>query len=135
MSQLEQDNILILRENQQVEDLHHRISGGYYCFSERDSVMKAVSKNMGYTVLPGMMALDNLYLETGLISALPIADGVVPVTMYLAYSSAVPLSASEQEVVKLIYTICRDIQKKLRKLPTAPAAPFDKNTPPPSIYY
>lgn len=132
IAQLEQDNVLLLRENRAEDDLPHRVSGGYYCFSERDSVLKAVSKQMGYAILPGLMALDNLYVETGLVAVRPLADGKVPVTMYLAYSSSSPLTANETAVVNAIYSTCRSIQRKWNELPSVP---YEADIQPPTVYY
>ena len=136
MAQLEEESVLLLQENLSGRSHRahwpHRESNGYYRFSERDSVMKAVSKNMGYAVLPGLMALDNLYVDTGLVAVLPLADGVVPVTMYLTYRSSVPLNSNEAAVTKAIYATCRGIQEQLKKLPVIP---HSGGAEPPPIYY
>lgn len=133
LDRLEKDGILTLKDtNGNSPEPNHK-GGSYYTFSERDSVLKAVSKGMGYAILPGMMAIDNLYVETGLVAVLPIADGVIPTTMYLAYSAAETLTRNQSTVAMHIRKVCRKIQNSLELLPKLKQPPEKPRIP--SIYY
>lgn len=125
LAQLEGENVILLRNSaaeHREDEIPHCTKARYFCFSERDSVMRAVSRGMGYAVLPGLMAHDNLYVETGLISVLPLADGAVPATMYLAYFSSERLTRREHAVIQAVQQICIQLQKSLKRPPSGPLA-------------
>ncbi len=132
LSDLNNTDMLLFRDDKTDDEISHRPSGSYYRFSDRDSLMKAVSKNLGYAVLPSLMSYDNLYVETGLISVLPMADGEISATFYLAYSSATPLSESAQQVANRIRTLSRDIHNRVRRMPASSGSNQGKT---PAIFY
>lgn len=132
LESLAQNDILLLSERNAKATHPSHTAGKYYSFTERDSVMKAISKGLGYAILPGLMVMDNLYVETGLVSVVPLTDGVIHTTMYLGYSAAEPMTNREKIVARHIRMHCREMEKGLAKLPTIQAASSQNK---PSIYY
>ena len=134
MSQLEEDTAILLRNTtaeRQEEMEPHSTQAKYYSFSERESVMRAVSKGMGYAVLPGLLSVDNVYVETGLVSVCELADEVVPVNLFLAYSALEGLTRREKAVIQVIHQLCDPLQSKM-----APSAVPEKGSAtPPGILY
>lgn len=104
-----------------------------YTFARARQCGQSSFKGQGYAVLPGMMAIDNVYIETGLVNVVPIADGVIPATMYLAFSSAEPLTKNQALVAQHIRTVSRHIQQRLDYLPKLKHKADKTNLP--SIYY
>ncbi len=133
LSQLQDYGMIVLKEAEKNAQFSNHKGGYSYTFAERDSVIKAVSKGMGYAILPGMMAIDNVYIETGLVNIVPIADDVIPATLYLAFSSAEPLSKNQAIVAKHIRNVSRSIQQRLEYLPKLKQRPEKANLP--LIYY
>ena len=133
LARLQEDGIIVLKEADKNAHIANHKGGYSYTFAERDSVIKAVSKGMGYAVLPGMMAIDNVYIEAGLVNVVPIADGVIPATMYLAFSSAEPLTKNQALVAQHIRTVSRHIQQRLDYLPKLKHKADKTNLP--LIYY
>lgn len=113
--QLEGERVILLRESEeQAEKIAaHHTQIQSYTFTERDSVLKAVSKGMGYAILPELMALDNLYVETGLITVIPLAEGSLPATLYLAYPADLPLTGNERLIIRALTKVCGDIRLRL----------------------
>ncbi len=132
LAYLEKDSILMLSDSKGNRPQSDYKNGKYYSFSERDSVMKAISKGFGYAILPGLMAMDNIYVETGLVSVVPLTDGVISTMMYLGYSAAEPLTKREETVTRHIRQLSRNIERDLARLPTVEATPGAQT---PSIYY
>lgn len=125
LRQLEKETIILLRDGTNEFPLEECIPesmiGLCYSFKERDSVLKAVSKGMGYAVLPGLMAVDNIYVDTELVTVLPIADQGVPITLYLAYSVSKPLTTEEQLIKRVLIQMFHEIRKReVKQFPLEP---------------
>ncbi len=133
LARLQEDGVIVLKEADKNAQIANHKGGYSYTFAERDSVIKAVSKGMGYAILPGMMAIDNVYVETGLVNVVPIADGVIPAMMYLAFSSAEPLTKNQALVAQHVRNVSRHIQQNLDYLPKLKHKPNKANLP--LIYY
>ena len=132
ITQLEQDSILLLRESQSEAALPPScLRRLLLLFRAGQRSEGPLSKNMGYAILPGLMALDNLYVETGLVAVFPwrTARSLSPCILP---TPPPPLNANESAVAQAIRATCRNIQHKLKELPSAPC---DADSQIPSIYY
>ena len=63
-----------------------------YSFTDRSSIKKAVSKGLAYATLPRLMGYDDIYVTSGMIIPVPMADTNLKLTMYLAYPARGSLS-------------------------------------------
>ncbi len=119
LKQLEGEQAILLRDNinefLMEEYVPERILKHCYCFRERDSVLKAVSKGMGYSVLPGLMAMDNIYVNTELVSVVPLAGNSASITLYLAYSACKALTSEENLVKRILVQMCSGFRKKIQQ--------------------
>ena len=115
LKQLEGEQAILLRDNINEFLMEERILKHCYCFRERDSVLKAVSKGMGYSVLPGLMAMDNIYVNTELVSVVPLAGNSASITLYLAYSACKALTSEENLVKRILVQMCSGFRKKIQQ--------------------
>lgn len=78
------------------------LSRNYFTFTDRESIKKAVAQGFAYAILPKLMALDDIYVKSGLITAVPIADFDVTLTTYMAYSGKTAPTLIEQRTMETI---------------------------------
>lgn len=100
---------------QPYEVYDEKTSKTHYSFTDRASIKKAVSKGLGYAFLPRLMALDDIYINTGSIFAVPLTDADVSLTLFLTYSSKTPLSKAEQAVLIAIRKIFADLRERVKE--------------------
>ncbi len=112
---LEDHTPQVLQMNHRNNEVMQNHDERYYAFTERDSVLKAVSKNLGFALLPGIMAVDNIYVGTELVNVVPLADGVAISTLYLAYSMEKPLTEKERLVRDKIIALGSITQDEINK--------------------
>lgn len=94
-----------------------KIANHNYFFNDKSSIKKAVSRSLGYAILPGLMAIDDIYVETDNIRVRPLADSNVVLTSVLIYDK-VKLSKKERLVVSLIKKLAKITQEKINTLET-----------------
>jgi len=76
-----------------------------YSFTDRSSIKKAVSKGLAYATLPRLMAYDDIYVTSGMIIPVPIADANLKLTMYLAYPARGSLSHASTVTLNAVRTL------------------------------
>ncbi len=91
-----------------------------YNFTDRSSIKKAVSKGLAYATLPRLMAYDDIYVTSGMIIPVPMADINLKLTMYLAY----PARSSSSHAVTVTLDAVRTLFQKMTDL----FAEQDRNT-------
>ena len=103
-----------------------------YYFNDKSSIKKAVSRNLGYAVLPGLMGIDDIYVETDSIRVKPLADSNTVLTSILIYDK-VKISKKERQVISLIKQLAKITQEKIDSIETVneEKADFDNA----KIYY
>ena len=94
---------------------NHEYTSNYYSFTDRASIKKAVAKGLAYAVLPHLMAYDDIYISSGMIIPVPLADADVALTTYIAYSSRNSLPKSATLTIELIRKLYQDAQKEQAK--------------------
>ena len=84
-----------------------------YSFTDKSSIKKVVASGLAYAILPSSMAYDDIYIDSGWIKALPIADADVSMTIYLAYKYSDRLSKENRLIVDIIRKLYEKIAKKM----------------------
>lgn len=103
-----------------------------YYFNDKSSIKKAVSRNLGYAVLPGLMGIDDIYVETDSIRVKPLADSNTVLTSILIYDK-VKLSKKERQVISLIKQLAKITQEKIDSIETVTEEKVDFDNA--KIYY
>ena len=83
------------------------ISNDLFSFTDRSSIKKAISKGLAYATLPKLMAYDDIYVTSGMIIPVPIADTNLKLTMFLAYPARGSLSHASTVALEAIRVICQ----------------------------
>lgn len=86
----------------------------YYSFTDRSSIKQAITKGLGYAILPRLMAMDDVYVNSGMIVALPLTDTDIGLTTFLAYSGKHSLSKAEKQIIQNIKQLYQDIDQKIK---------------------
>ena len=95
-----------------LQQIDTEFSDNYYSFTDRASIKKAVSKGLAYAHLPHLMAYDDIYVTSGMIIPVPLADADVSLTNYLAYSARNPLPKSAKLTMELIRQLYKRVEEK-----------------------
>ena len=90
------------------------ISKNYYSFSDKSSIKKVVASGLAYAILPSSMAYDDIYIDSGWIKALPIADADVTMTIYLAYKYTSHQNAENQLIIDIIRRLYEKVDQKMK---------------------
>lgn len=98
-----------------------------YYFNDKSSIKKAVYRNLGYAVLPGLMAIDDIYVETDSIRIKPLADSNTVLTSILIYDKA-KLSKKEKQVISLIKQLAKITQEKIDSIETIESIDGEKTS-------
>ncbi len=85
-----------------------------YCFTDRASIQKAIAKGLAFAILPHMMVYDDLYVNSGMIIPVPMADANVRITTYVAYLKDKPLPSAYRQLIDTTKSLCEDIQSKIQ---------------------
>ena len=80
-----------------------------FSFTDRASIKKAVSKGLAFATLPRLMAYDDIYVTSGMIIPVPIADTNLKLTIFLAYSARGSLSHASTAALNAIRTIFQNM--------------------------
>jgi DNA-binding transcriptional LysR family regulator len=80
-----------------------------YSFTDRSSIKKAVSKGLAFTTLPRLMAYDDIYVTSGMIIPVPLADTNLQLTMFLAYPARGNLSHASTVTLNAVRTLFQKI--------------------------
>ena len=108
------------------------LSGNYITFSNRGGILDAVAAGLAYAVFPQEMILDNLYLSSGKIKALPISDHTTTLTTFLAWRKSNYKPEQEERILNEIQSLYLETEKRLARLnlgkETGSASP-DQNRP------
>lgn len=102
----------------EAQDRHQPLSHNYYTFTDRESIKKAVAQGFAYAILPKLMALDDIYVKSGLIVPVALADFGVTLTTYMAYSSRSMPTVTEQHTMTTIRALYERLAKE-NPLPTS----------------
>ena len=83
----------------------NEISNDSFNFTDRSSIKKAVSKGLAYATLPRLMSYDDIYVTSGMIIPVSIADTNLKLTLFLAYPARGNLPHSVTIVLEAIRSI------------------------------
>lgn len=116
---LEKKDAILFVDNEPMydieEDVSNRVNKGNYIFSDKTSVKSAIAKNMGYAILPSIMAVDDLYVQTGLIRVVPITNYVQKIKTILIYDPS-KIGEEEECLIEDIIEEASRMQKKINAL-------------------
>ena len=111
-------NDFILIEGNDASCCESRDTSDCYTFSDRSSIKQTVANGLAYAILPHQMALDDIYVSSGLIKAVPIADSYAPVTSYLAWRKSNYTPLAESIILDYIRQLFKTAEERLNKLTT-----------------
>lgn len=119
MEELQQDTQAffsdrVLMEAGEASPKTSEISKSHYSFSDKSSIKKVVASGLAYAILPSSMAYDDIYIDSGWIKALPIADADVVMTIYLAYKETGRQNVENQLVIDIIRRLYAKVDKKMK---------------------
>lgn len=95
----------------------------FAAFTDQASIKKAVAQGLGYVILPWQMAVDDIYISSGKIVALPLAGEETKLTTFLAYRRGCALPPAEEHalaVLRKLYSQLRLQQHKMAQLFSEP---------------
>lgn len=138
MRELEQDkpiffNDYVLMDSQDYAPHQDQSSQNYFSFTDQTSIKKAISRGLGYAVLPRQSAVDDIYITSGMIFAVPLSDAEPALTTFLAYRNQTILPPAEQKALELLrqqYRHLKELQKDAAV--TAKSSAGDGSTPAPA---
>jgi DNA-binding transcriptional LysR family regulator len=89
--------------------------GHIYCFTGRTSIKDAVARDMGYALLPSMMTIGDIYIESGKTKAIPLKERV-PVSLELICHKEDMLAEEEKHLLQILRDSGRKYRRKLSSL-------------------
>lgn len=98
----EESSILYL--DIETDDVYRQIMrsfSGCSAFSNSANVKEAVSRGMGYALLPGIMTIHDIYLESGRVCTVPLRDSI-PVRIYLISRPDDVLTVEERDLIAIL---------------------------------
>lgn len=121
MEELEHDTPILFNDFVKMDALDtappfHQETHNYFSFSDQSCIKKAVAKGLGYAVLPHQSAVDDIYVTSGMVFAVPISDGQPTLTTFLAYCNQFILPSAEQRALLLLrteYSLLQAQQKQI----------------------
>ncbi len=102
---------VLMDSYESIQQLNAEYSSNYYSFTDRSSIKKAVAKGLAYAVLPRLMTYDDIYVSSGMIIPVSLADADVSLTTYLAYSDRNTIPKAARLTIDLIRQMYREIDK------------------------
>ncbi len=87
-----------------------------YAFSDRASIKQAIDAGVVYTIFPHQMALDDIYVDTGRIKAVPLADDETELITYIAWRKNTYMSKAESIVLEYIRKLYVEVEERLKLL-------------------
>ncbi len=109
-----QDYMFTWDEEEQPEE--QEAVSKYYAFSDRSGIKQAVAAGVAYTIFPYQMALDDIYVDTGRIKMIPLADSETEITTYVAWRKNTYVSKAELVVLDYIRKLYAEVAERLRHL-------------------
>ena len=85
-------------------------SRNYFTFTDQVSIKKVIARGLGYAILPWQMSVDDIYITTGQIVAIPLDCDEFRLTTFLAYRRNALLTPTEEEapmILRQLYMIIR----------------------------
>ncbi len=98
--------------------LEEEISPNCYLFSDRSGIKQAVAAELAYAVFPHQMVLDDIYIKSGSIKAIPLADNNTKVITYLAWRKSTYTPKQVNIVLDAIRELYAETAERLAKLTT-----------------
>ena len=89
------------------------IKNHYYSFNDRNTIKQAISKGLGYALLPHLMAVDDLYVNSGMVVPRPLNDTKVSLTIFLAYPGKHTLTKAEEKIISILKELFTNIQNRI----------------------
>lgn len=89
-------------------------SGNYYSFTDKNSIKIAISKGLGYSIMPSIMAIDDIFFKTKILSAVPLADNNIKLVTFMIYEN--DGSLEKLNVVKQILKLTKKMQERINDL-------------------
>lgn len=90
-------------------------TGSFYSFTDKASIKKVVANGLAYAILPASMAYEDIYIDSGWIKALPLADADVSMTIYIAYKNHSKLPKEHQLIIDTIRTLYQQVAEQMAK--------------------
>ena len=87
------------------------IKNNAFSFTDRSSIKKAVSKGLAFATLPRLMAYDDIYVTSGMIIPVALADANLQLTMFLAYPARGNLSHASTVTLDAIRILFQKISE------------------------
>lgn len=99
-------------------------NSNYFSFTDQASMKKAVAQGLGYAILPWQMSVDDIYISTGKIVAIPLHGEDIRLTTFLAYRRNLTLPPAEASALALIRQLYQRLQQqKAAQLPQEAQGP------------
>lgn len=99
----------------QMDPLDDENNKNYYSFTDRSSIKKVVSKGLAYATLPRLMTYDDIYVSSGMVIPVPLADVNVPLTNFIAYSAKNASDPAVKQTRKHITELYQAIDQKFKE--------------------
>ena len=97
-------------------------------FSDRTSIKQAVAAELAYAILPHQMVLDDIYIKSGLIRAIPIEDNPMYVTNYIAWRKRDYCPKYERIILEEIQKLYEEAKTRLENLTPVVHYHYDENS-------
>lgn len=134
MKELEQDTPVffsdfVAMDSRDSTPQSNQSSKNYFSFTDQASIKKAIARGLGYAILPHQSAVDDIYVTSGMIFAIPLSDGEPELTTFLAYRNQVILPPAEQRALELLRgQYARLAEQQRRHKATAQISPMSPGT-------
>ncbi|MDD5792618.1 MAG: LysR family transcriptional regulator [Erysipelotrichaceae bacterium] len=116
---LEKKNAILFVDNEPMyeidDEISNKVNKGNFIFSDKTSVKSAIAKNLGYAILPSIMAVDDLYVQTGLIRVVPISNYVQKIKTILIFDPS-RIEEEEKYLIEDIQDEAARMQEKIDAL-------------------
>lgn len=87
----------------------------YYSFTDRASIKKAISKGLAYSILPRLMAYDDIYVTSGMIVPIALSDADIQLTTYVAYPTHHTLPKALMQTIDIIRSAYQRAGEKIEE--------------------
>lgn len=91
------------------------MSAASYSFTQHNSIKDAVARGFGYTILPGMMAIDDYYVREGQIRVVPLEEEFLSTIVLLSHQPEY-LSVEEKQILEMLHDYGPVMSRRLRML-------------------
>ncbi len=99
------------------EEIAHLVScDNCYIYSDRSSIKQAVAVGLAYAIFPQQMALDDIYVNSGMIKAIPLADQHTEIITYLAWNQSSYVPTQKTVVIDCLRELYKETAQRLEKM-------------------